>query len=345
MEKIVVHGTGSGSEKLIQAMEKDRELFEARIVCFSDNDPCKQGTVFCGKTVCSPADLADLEYDFLVIASVKQKEIRKGLTEQYGLEPDKMYSKKEYCRKCLTGRLYRDRYGGREKEKLRCGGLADKIVQAKKIVVYTANIGKYDEVQEPLVRDDRIDYVCFTDDPDFCSGVWHVEHVKNECGDAPLEVRKYKLFPDRYFPDYEISIWVDSKYLIRGNLFDYVERYAKEQPMLCFPHPERQNIYDEAAECVRVNKVQILEVSRQILHYYDSGLRAQSGLIEGGCLTRLHHDERVKQVMQQWWEEINTFTRRDQISFPYVSWKNAFQYDICDMDINRCEYLQTVSVH
>lgn len=347
MQKIVIHGTGSGSEKLLKLREENIELCLGEIVCFTDNNPQKQGTQFHGKDVISPRQLKERDYDFVIIASTKHEEIKKNLIEEYEIAPDKLYSKTEYLRKSFAAYQYKIRYGAEDGKKynLQSSRLSSEITRTPKIVVYTANIGKYDVLPEPLAQDSRIDYVCFTDDAEYRSSSWHVEHVRNESGDNPLETRKYKFFPDQYFPEYEISVWVDSKFQITGNLFEYVKRYAKTRSMLCFPHPERNDIYDEAAICVKLDKAPFLDISRQILHYYDEGFPRYSGLIEGGCLTRLHHDASVKRVMQQWWREINSYTRRDQISFPYVAWKNAFTYDICDMDIERCRYLQLMAVH
>ena len=46
MERIVIHGTGSGSEKLLQLRKENIELCPGEIICFTDNDPQKQGTPF-----------------------------------------------------------------------------------------------------------------------------------------------------------------------------------------------------------------------------------------------------------------------------------------------------------
>jgi hypothetical protein len=43
--------------------------------------------------------------------------------------------------------------------------------------------------------------------------------------------------------------------------------------------------------------------------------------------------------MEEWWKEIEKFSYRDQISFPYVCWKNDFKPDICDQDIYNNEWL------
>ena len=43
--------------------------------------------------------------------------------------------------------------------------------------------------------------------------------------------------------------------------------------------------------------------------------------------------------MKKWENEIQKYSIRDQLSFPYVCWKNNFYPDISDLDINRNPWL------
>jgi len=49
------------------------------ILCFVDNDEAKQGTKIYGKTVISPKEIADYEYDQIIIASIYHTEIKNQL--------------------------------------------------------------------------------------------------------------------------------------------------------------------------------------------------------------------------------------------------------------------------
>lgn len=61
---------------------------------------------------------------------------------------------------------------------------------------------------------------------------------------------------------------------------------------------------------------------------------------ENGCMVRDHNDEFVKKLMNDWQNEIMKYSVRDQLSFPYVCWKNHFVPDISNLDINRNGWLQ-----
>ena len=44
--------------------------------------------------------------------------------------------------------------------------------------------------------------------------------------------------------------------------------------------------------------------------------------------------------MDEWWEQIEMYSRRDQLSLPYVIWKNGFEYQ--DVGIIDKEYERTL---
>ena len=47
--------------------------------------------------------------------------------------------------------------------------------QPKKYVIYTAMVGGYDEIMQPMVVDDRFDYILFSNDiKEDRVGVWQV---------------------------------------------------------------------------------------------------------------------------------------------------------------------------
>lgn len=67
MIKILLFGTGSSAEKVLLNIRKDK----AEITGCLDNDKKKQGSTYNGIKVYAPYELKKLEYDFIIIASVK----------------------------------------------------------------------------------------------------------------------------------------------------------------------------------------------------------------------------------------------------------------------------------
>lgn len=333
-EKVIVFGTGSGCGKMLLQLEEKKLLGTQNIVAFLDNNERKWGTEFNGRPVMPPDAVRTLAYDVIIVASVYFHEIDAQLQGQYQVPYYKILSARDYLGKNYARRQYLKYYGpGREKT-----GAA--FSAPEKIVVYTTNFGRYDELEDPEFTDEGVDYVCFTDDESYRSDVWKTEYISfPPSEDLALKVREYKLFPDRFFPGYEVSVWVDSKFQVRGDLRRYIAQYMRESSLLHFPHFERDCIYDEALECYRVKKGDPIMIGGQIYRYYMDGYPRHNGLLEGGCIVRAHHEPRLKKVMEDWWEQVKRYSRRDQISLPYVCWKNRFRYDICDLGINRCEYL------
>ena len=70
-----------------------------------------------------------------------------------GIDFEKVFSLEDYKHKCYADYQYRKRHNSCKKQN---------AVFDKRIVVYTAITGNYDELKEPIFIDQNIDYVCFT---------------------------------------------------------------------------------------------------------------------------------------------------------------------------------------
>lgn len=207
--------------------------------------------------------------------------------------------------------------------------------------VYTVLTGNYDSLKEPEYINPEFDYICFTDNDSLTSGVWSIRKLEDEenLGAQRLS-RKPKILVDRYLGEYDYSIYIDSKLKIIGNLYEYINKYSLGAPMLCFPHYERDCVYEEAKECIRLKKDKEDIIRRQTERYRCEGMPENYGLIEAACMVRAHRSQEVTKVMEDWWNEFLNGCCRDQISFPYVCWINNFNYDISNLYIDYNEYLK-----
>ena len=89
---------------------------------------------------------------------------------------------------------------------------------------------------------------------------------------------------------------------------------------LCFPHPQRTCIYDEAEEVIRLQYDCEAVVREQIDTYKRFDYPRNNGLIAGTFLLRRHNDLVLRQVSEAWYMQVLRFSKRDQISFNFVSW-------------------------
>lgn len=215
-------------------------------------------------------------------------------------------------------------------------------------VVYTVITGGYDKIYEPLAEETKLDYVLLTDRPfDGYEGKWQVRVVDNPKGYSPKIFSRYlKMFPFEVLPDYDYSVYVDGCVEIRKEISSFVSCYAKESGLICFPHHSSRNIHDEARLIVDTGKATSEMLKPQLDSYISEGYTGENYIIEAGCLVRDHHDDRLKKVMADWWEEYNKYDHgRDQMSLGYSCWKNDYSFDICDLIVVDNPWLKVKEIH
>lgn len=207
-------------------------------------------------------------------------------------------------------------------------------------VVYSAITGGYDTVKEPEYVSASLDYVLFTDNPSITSKKWKVIYIDNPDGlDSVRLARKIKILGHTYLNAYDYTIWVDGKLSIRDDLREYVDSNRLHEPMLCFAHYNEDCIYDEKRACATLKKDNEEIMEAQVSRYRKEGYPEHNGLIDSGILVREHKNEKVKEVMKIWWNEILNGSYRDQLSFNYACWKADFIYDTSELVIYRNKYV------
>lgn len=197
----------------------------------------------------------------------------------------------------------------------------------KKLVVYTVVTGGYDELTTPEYINVNFDYVAFTDDENLKSDFWDVRLMEDLDLDLARKSRNYKILPYLYLSEYDYSLYVDANVHIIGDLEDFILKNVKNSPILCITHNKRNCAYKEAKTCIELGKDYEAVISKQVDKYRSEGFPENQGLIAGGVIFREHNDYRVIKLMDDWYHEIINRSKRDQLSFNYVCWKNGFEYD------------------
>ncbi|CAM4164961.1 glycosyltransferase domain-containing protein [Zobellia nedashkovskayae] len=212
----------------------------------------------------------------------------------------------------------------------------------RKIAIYTVAFGtNFGFIPQKKIKD--VDFFAFTDDKKKVLKPWKPILVKENIKDNErLKARHVKLLPHLYFSDYDISIFIDSNYLIIGDIEKLLESLGNFQ-MGIFDH----NQCDDARNCVYKEHEALLELGRQRGVYKDNpdvmekqikflkseDYPTENGLIFSAVLVRKHNDPQVIKVMEDWWGFVSTQSLRDQLSFDYVAWKNKFKYTIIPGDL------------
>lgn len=197
----------------------------------------------------------------------------------------------------------------------------------KRFAVYTACIGNYDNILQPKVVDDRFDYVLFTDEvKERRIGVWQVRHVDYTNPDKTRIARYVKTHPTELLSQYEATLWLDANIqVISQYIYDrFVFLYETGIEVASVQHPERNCIYDEAYTVISWNRPLPLEHDAVAVRWcheiWEKGYPLNYGLFETGVLYR-RNNKLMEGVDRLWWECINGYSKRDQLSFNYVLWK------------------------
>lgn len=204
---------------------------------------------------------------------------------------------------------------------------------ASPIVVYTVIFGGKDILHD-VKQEDNVRYVCFTDTC-ITSTTWEIVQVQlSSMQDTPRKTaRWYKTHPHVLFPNTRITIWKDAHLTMTQPVVEYVKLLGKHDFAL-MKHPRRGCIYEEAEECKRLGLDNVHTINKQMTEYRKTSFPPNLGLVETGCLVSRNTPER-NQFFDTWWNEINTQSVRDQLSFNYVMWKLDMKFSIIP-----AEYIQ-----
>jgi hypothetical protein len=186
------------------------------------------------------------------------------------------------------------------------------------ITVYTVMTGDYDEIQ-PQVREKGVTYLCFTDSRDPLPEPWVRMPLFYHNGTTAKASRKPKLQVG-IFVNSGHSIYMDATCTMKISPSEAVGRWLKDADMALFRHPWRDCAYQEAQECININKAPRELIEAQVSAYRQEGFPDRFGLFACGVILRRHTPE-VTAINDLWWKQVEQFSHRDQISLPYVLWK------------------------
>lgn len=192
-----------------------------------------------------------------------------------------------------------------------------------RFVIYTAIVGNYDEILQPKVVDERFDYVLFSNDiKETNVGVWQIRPISYHDDIQTKTARWVKTHPEELLSEYEFSVWMDANVRINST-YTYsksIELYLSDVKISTVKHLERDDIYSECAEVLTYCLEDVKVVFDWIKILRKAGYPENNGLYETGVLYRKHcpiiHD-----MDMFWWNCIERYSRRDQLSFNYVLWK------------------------
>ncbi len=194
-----------------------------------------------------------------------------------------------------------------------------------RIAVYTCIIGEYDQLHEPLIQPNNIDYYVITDSDISPTSCWIKIDPHSFTGidkyDGYLKNRFFKMFPNIVFPNYKYSIYVDGNFKICSDFTEHVNRLS-EYGMAFFRHSKRLSVKQEAEVCKILRKEKAENIDKYMERLIADDFPDNYGLLACNIIVREHNKKICIDVMNQWWIEFRDYVKRDQLSLPYVLYKN-----------------------
>ncbi|XP_059630881.1 uncharacterized protein LOC132273824 [Cornus florida] len=161
-------------------------------------------------------------------------------------------------------------------------------------------------------------------------GIWKIVVVKNLPYTDMRRVGKIpKLLPHRLFPSARYSIWLDSKLRLQLDPLLILEYFLwrKGYEYAISNHYDRHCLWEEVAQNKKLNKYNHTIIDHQFAFYQADGLKRfnasdpnkllPSNVPEGSFIVRAH-TPMSNLFSCLWFNEVELFTPRDQLSFAYT---------------------------
>ncbi len=193
----------------------------------------------------------------------------------------------------------------------------------KKFLVVTSITNSKDKLIDPPQKYDNCDYYAFVDKKETVK-IWEQFDIFNFSSIDNFKHRRnakpYILLSTIMFPNYEYIIWMDGNHQLKVDPENILNEYG-DSSLYVFKHPDRNCVYDELDSCIkwRMDSQKIL--TEQLNYYKEIRFPQKFGLFEMPTFI-VKNTHKVKELQLTWFEQINRFSSRDQISFPFSVWKH-----------------------
>lgn len=211
-----------------------------------------------------------------------------------------------------------------------------------KKVVYTAISGNCDII--PVIHDyirEGWQYVCFTDNKTLLRlgkfGHWKIMPLGFARLDSTKNARWHKTHPAELFPEFSESLWVDANInILTPYIFELAEN--ADNDLLVPKHYCRKSVYQELKAVKALSREPSANINIIGKFLRSEGMPDNFGLNETNIIFR-KHTPAITKLMHEWWFMIEHYSKRDQLSFSYVLWKNSVDINSISIPNARIDWL------
>lgn len=256
---------------------------------------------------------------FDVYKSVLEMDYNKNTKKSF------IYKVKKFFRYLISGYIFQYKKARKEISKINKFNETEKKYNGIKIAIYTVSTGKYDELKEPIYVDPNIDYYVFGVSNISNQSIWKKKEIPDNIKNMPSldQARYIKTHPHEFFEEYDYSMFIDGNIRITCDIKPLFYTLIDENRVIAIhKHQARECVYDEAKAIYAAGKATLKSILLQMKEYKKLGFPKRFGLFETNIVIREHNNPICKKIMNDWWNEMAKWTKRDQLSFTYALWKN-----------------------
>ena len=218
-------------------------------------------------------------------------------------------------------------------------GARDPQAVPPRTVVYACTRLDYDQIFSPVAPTPGVEFVLFADRRPRLVRGWRWRPLPEVARSlSPTLANRYaKFFPERILPEAEISVYVDANTLILSDLTPLIAEFAASGADIgLFRHRERASLAEELAFGRQVGKIPAADAAKgeaQLAHYREAGLPPDVALTENAIIFRRHGRPALGPAMELWWAQLEEFTKRDQLSLPYVLYRSRSRGEALGLEL------------
>ncbi|XP_062231968.1 probable hexosyltransferase MUCI70 isoform X1 [Phragmites australis] len=217
--------------------------------------------------------------------------------------------------------------------------------QCRELVVASAIFGNYDMIQHPrnisefskanacfyMFVDEETEAYVNNSSSLYSNnkiGLWRLVVARNLPYEDPRRTGKIpKLLLHRLFPNVRFSVWIDAKLQLFADPYLLLERFLwrNNTTFAISRHYKRFDVFEEAEANKAAGKYDNASIDYQIEFYRNEGLAHYSPAklpitsdVPEGCVIIREHIPITNLFTCLWFNEVDRFTSRDQISFSTV---------------------------
>ncbi len=200
----------------------------------------------------------------------------------------------------------------------------------ERTVAYTCVLNHYDKIHYPNEElAEKYDFYYISDNkPEELGSYKGWIDVREVCPNSIKDytrINRYcKINVNKLFPDYDRSIYYDGNIRIEKNM-DFMFDEMSDMGLTVLTRTGHIDVYCEAAHKMSQMVDNSDLIYEQVKRYWREGLPLDSGNWLCTILLRKHNSLKCKKLMEDWWVEIVNNSKRDQLSLPYVIWKNGYK--------------------